>query len=41
MLSGNAEPCNTGLSTDKRLIVFKIPFIEISERYPRDILDAN
>lgn len=31
MLSGNAEPCNTELSTDKRLIVFKIPFIETSE----------
>lgn len=31
MLSGNAEPCNTELSTDKRLIVLKIPFIETSE----------
>lgn len=31
MLSGNAEPCNTEISTDKRLIVFKIPFIETSE----------
>lgn len=31
MLSGNAEPCNTELSTDKRLTVFKIPFIETSE----------
>lgn len=31
MLSGNAELCNTEVSTDKRLIVFKIPFIETSE----------
>lgn len=31
MLSGNIEFCTAELSTDKRLIVFKIPFIETSE----------
>lgn len=31
MLSGNAELCTAELSTVKRLIVFKIPFIEMLE----------
>lgn len=31
MLSGNAELCTAELSTVKRLIVFKIPFIETLE----------